>query len=559
MNKPASPNMSKIRKLLAALCHLKVDVYYLLCMLPFALPMVTFTQFAQDKYCLNEHKLGWEICKDLAELSDPDYEESKNSVLQSVTTLKNYQIITTTAPGILYPLFLGYWIDTYPNHLYGLLVIAPIGGFVANLICCYNCIRFDLAPTTILYSYVLEGLLGGLTVPMTGCYTIITRTTPSHLRSLRFAVMEFFISLSPSIATVAGGKLLTLDPWIPNQYRNYVAVFGLTSFFWGLASIWALIFLRDAGKQSIERSPSDDLETNPGINRQAEMRLSIRSLERPNIRVNSTKSKKDGLLSILADIFNPKSVTTMMKTCCRKRDNYGRAQIWHLIAMMTVVLISMKGEDSIGYQFTQKVLNWSADEYSDRYAFLSLAPPFGTTLATLILVPTLKLSDTVFGIIGSLSLVISLTLKGALLTSLGYYLAFATCIFSGLASISIRSILSRIIAPNEVGQLYCILSCIEGAGPMISSIFHSAIFKPTLAILPGMAWHADAIIMLYPLAVYIWFDITRSRWDKTYKLKAKPRKQIEPSKPEVTPNGPNAKVAENSIELDEKSSQQVKY
>lgn len=325
-----------------------------------------------------------------------------------------------------------------------------------------------------------------------------------------------------------------MKPWFPNQYRNYVAVFGLTSLLWGLASLWALIFMRDAGKCSIERSLSDELDSqkNPAISRQVEMRLSIRSLERPSIRVSSPVDKKMGLFSVLADIFNPKSVTTMLKTCCRKRDNNGRAQIWHLIAMMTVVLIAMRGEDPIGYQFCQKVLNWSADEYADRYAILSLAPPLGTTLATLILVPTLKLSDTVFGIMGSLSLVISLTIKGALLTSLGYYLAFATSIFSGLASISVRSILSRIIAPNEVGQLYCLLSCIEGAGPMISSIFHTAVFKATLAVLPGMAWHSDAIIMLYPLAIYIWFDLTRSKWDKMYKLKQsrKPKKpQLEPS------------------------------
>ncbi|XP_053201327.1 uncharacterized protein LOC128386331 [Panonychus citri] len=433
-----------------------------------------------------------------------------------------------------------------------------------ELISIYNVIYFESSIFNLLWGSIPYFMTGGFFIVMTGSYTYITRRTPAKYRAARFAVFELFMFTSMPLAIALGGKVLALKPWIIDQHRNYLAVFIIAFACKLIAMIWILLLLNDADKPledsdirldsngdkaqriNTNGSTQEDEITSPteqlkdwqdkernGIDNENNQHLDfndeqaieleplksenniVKSLELNGKEKHENMEKPTGCLPIMFDIFNPSTFTTMMKVCCRKRPNNGRAIIWNLMLAMNVMLIGHIGEGTIGFPFAQKVYHWDATYYSYISSMTMLIPTLINTILPIILIHKFHLADTTLAIIGSISLILSLTIKGGILESYAFFLSVIVGICGGLLPIAIRSIISRIIDQSEAGQVYALLACIESSGPMVASIVYSAIFNWTIKDLPGIVHHFVALTMFYPFIVSLWLDWTRQNWDST--------------------------------------------
>ena len=76
-----------------------------------------------------------------------------------------------------------------------------------------------------------------------------------------------------------------------------------------------------------------------------------------------------------------------------------------------------------------------------------------------------------------------------------------------MASIGIRSYLSKIIAKDELGKIFSLISAIDGSIPLLGSVFFTTIFTQTLDNFPGAVFDASAGLLLIPLFMLIFIDI----------------------------------------------------
>uniref|UniRef100_T1KLD2 Major facilitator superfamily (MFS) profile domain-containing protein n=2 Tax=Tetranychus urticae TaxID=32264 RepID=T1KLD2_TETUR len=536
---------------------LRLDVYFALFLFGLAIPSVTASQFIQDKFCINQLKLDPSQCLHLETLG-PEYEEIKNKVYAFSTIFKNYQHLITTPPGIILSVFMGYWIDSYPKHLKYLLALPCFGGFLSAIFAIYHVIYFELDVYSLLWLSVVHGLTGGFFIVMTGSYTYITRRTKAKYRAARFAILELFIFTSIPLATAIGGRLLTTKPWFGGQYRNYFAVFFISLVCKLSAMIWVLIFLNDADKtiddlDELDRAKNDikldltkPLPIKPGDEKMVEIELDPQKTDSVT-PVNENKEvmknmKPTGFIEIFLDIFNPSTVSNMIKVCCQKRPNNGRKILWNLMFAMNVMLIGHMGESTIGFPFAQKVYHWDAAYYSFITSVMMIIPTLSHSFLPIILIHKFHLPDTVLAIIGAVSLIFALIVRGGILESCAFYISTIIGLCAGLLPIAIRSIISRIIDQKEVGQVFALLACIESSGPMVASVVYSTLFSVTIQDFPGLVHHFAALTMFYPFAVVLWLDLTRHKWDKTAITELENKKKqkiIEKKESDSVNNNPN--------------------
>ncbi|XP_053211378.1 uncharacterized protein LOC128395018 [Panonychus citri] len=501
---------------------LRIDIYMMLFFISFSISGVSLNQLVEDKICLNELNLNQSICLNL-EHTDADQEEAKNYVLSTAAVFKNYQTIISTVPGMFLSLFIGYWIDTYPSHLKYILAAPALGGTIGSLIVIYNCLHFKLDFMFMLISDLIRGLSGGFATIYTGVYTYITRKTPAKFRAIRFAILEFFSFIATPISLYLGGYILTTDPWLDNQPRNYISVFLVSAICSTLAFFWVLIFVRDADSNGPESTLSDTKPKILIINDESSFSGSIdqETIDQPDRTITDSVITQNSLpqkgcfgnfCHVFADIFNITNVINMFRTCTRKRENGLRCRIWHSMLMCSVALLSYMGDSAIGFPFAQKVYHWDAKYYSNVSSVIILIPSLATSVLIPILIKRFHFTDTSLGIIGVISMIAGMIIRGGFLTSTAYFVATIAGMFSGLMPISIRAFLSRMISFDEIGQVFSLLSAIESCAPAISSLFYSTVFKLTISTYPGMVYLLAAILLFYPFTVMLWLDLTKASW-----------------------------------------------
>ena len=304
-------------------------------------------------------------------------------------------------------------------------------------------------------------------------------------------------------STTVGGSVLAMKPWFSGQHRNYIGVFIISIISSTVSALWVAILLDDAG------TSEEAMNNKNGPSSGDSPRNNHDELGKPDNSKNGPKSTK----SIILEVINIRNVSNTMNTAFKKRDHNGRFYLLFTMVSMAICLIGYMGENAIGFQFAQRVYHWNAEYYSFMSAFIIIIPAIVTIITPPILIHKFHFHDTVIGIIGSLSLVLSMFFRGLILNPAGFFVGIAFGSFMGLLPICNRAVIARIIKYNEIGQIYALLSCIESTGPLISSLFFSKLFNATINDAPGAVYIAAGFVVLFPLINMTWLFCTRKSWD----------------------------------------------
>jgi len=94
-------------------------------------------------------------------------------------------------------------------------------------------------------------------------------------------------------------------------------------------------------------------------------------------RVNDNKDIHKDIhpLRLLIDLNNIKD---MFGTCCKRRTNYVRLQIWLLFASTSIYLLAHVGPIIFLFAFVQKVYSWDSETYSNASTIDKLIVALGT-------------------------------------------------------------------------------------------------------------------------------------------------------------------------------------
>ena len=136
--------LSKIKLFLRFVSLLRVEVFMYLTALSLYIRLTPLDLLIQDKICFNKYNLSKDTCKNLPSLTQNETGyEFKSKILSEAVEYNMYQNIIQYAPGIVWALFLGAWIDRYNNGRKAVFIIGATTQCLEAIINWFNAYYFD--------------------------------------------------------------------------------------------------------------------------------------------------------------------------------------------------------------------------------------------------------------------------------------------------------------------------------------------------------------------------------------------------------------------------------
>ena len=134
---------SKIKSFLTFLWLLRVEVFMFFTAYSLYIRTTPLDLLIQDKICRNHYELNASICHDLPQKTDNETGHHKSDILSLAVQYNMYQNIIQYAPGIVWALFLGAWIDKYNNGRKMVFIIGSSTQCIEAIINWFNSYYFD--------------------------------------------------------------------------------------------------------------------------------------------------------------------------------------------------------------------------------------------------------------------------------------------------------------------------------------------------------------------------------------------------------------------------------
>lgn len=125
---------------------ISLDIFCFIVCFNFGFSDISLNQIVQDKICLNNLRLPPDICHNIQDRKD--YLTQAIDIYTHVTRWKSYVNFIGHFPGILVTIFLGKWLDRYPNMMKYVLVAQPLGNLVCCLIVLHQLFYFKIGKET---------------------------------------------------------------------------------------------------------------------------------------------------------------------------------------------------------------------------------------------------------------------------------------------------------------------------------------------------------------------------------------------------------------------------
>ncbi|XP_026494284.2 probable peptidoglycan muropeptide transporter SLC46 [Vanessa tameamea] len=367
-------------------------------------------------------------------------------------------IIESVAPAIL-SLFLGVWSDTHgrkPLVVWPLLGMSLSGG----LIVIYSMLE-SLGPWWFILTSIPVSLSGGFTAMFTGSYCYVSDITTKDKRSLRMTIVEASVSAGSVIGAVASSYVLRA---VGNVYLLLISA---------MLFVVAYVFTNVCLKESLANAVQGGIST----------------------------------------VLDIKLMKEMFVECFKKRPNHGRAQILLLTFANSLSIFLMYGLMSLEYMYTRQRLHWAIKQYTIYSAFNTTISFFGSFFGVILVQRLFKVTDLAFSIVAFSSSTAHYLIKTFATVSWHMYLASAISLFRGLSSPLIRSLLTKILPPQDIAKVFALMCTIEGISPLISPALYNSLYAFTISSFPGAIYVLSAAITTL-CGIFLGF-VQYFRWRQT--------------------------------------------
>ncbi|RWS16103.1 hypothetical protein B4U79_17886 [Dinothrombium tinctorium] len=478
----------------------KVELYVFLFIFAMAIKSVTIVQMYQDKLCAIDGGYRASFCKHL-NASDELEQQIKAEVLGKSSLFLIYQSLITTIPVTVVSLFIGPWVDKHFKALKILFMTTAIGSSLETIILMLNAFYFKWICTQTLFvmkgsqmmflSFIPTAVSGSAIHVAMAAFSYVPKTTSEKYRPIRFALLEFSIFIASPLGAYIGGVIIKVPTFkTKDDLQNYMGVFMTALFVQFILLLWT-IFVIDSNNYFTEDKHND--KDVPRVN--------------GNVEVANNQVTIETYWCVLKDLFDVQNVKQAFRTCFKRRPNGERKQLWLLFASLYIIVIMMIGDVAVMFQFTEKVFSWDASTYSTINAIGSIYSSFASVITVYVLLKKIKMNDISLALLGTLSFFVSNVLRGSILKPFGYYAALVFGCLGGLSSIGIRSYLSRLVAREELAQVFCLLASLEATVQLVASVVTASFFKVTVANYPGLVFQLLALINFFPLIALMYIDI----------------------------------------------------
>ncbi|XP_032676618.1 proton-coupled folate transporter-like isoform X2 [Odontomachus brunneus] len=374
--------------------------------------------------------------------------------------LMSKSFIESIFPSFL-SLFLGPWSDKHGRKP---VILSGYIGISLTYLLLSIMTHWNIAPWYLLLAYVPTALSGGLCVLILASLCYITDITNDSERSGHLAWLDALISLGLLIGLFSG-------PAVFEAY-GYIAVFSIATILCIVATLYILLCVPET------------------------------------IQSHSTGT--------ICKIFDFVLVKDLVRTCVEKRDGFNRSLVWSCIVCLTLLLITLQGEMTIGYLFASARLGWDVQEYSTYVGASVVLGILGTILGIKLMRQCAGLPEAIIAIISVTSSLGSALMRAFIWQSWHMYLSTSIGMFSDLARPMIRAILSKTVPVQDTGKIFSLTQSLETLLPFAAASLYTLLYSHYMPpVYPVPVWFLAAAFYIITIILLTHIQIEMIRRNNT--------------------------------------------
>jgi len=423
-------------------------------------------------------------------LDNGNYSEEQEYVQKTYSTIHTVTMLLKVIPPIIFSLFVGPWSDKFGRRN---LIILPLTGYIAyNLWFLINVIYFDELIAEYLMLEVFQYWPGGYMCLFMGSYSLISDHSSKESRTTRIAIFDFTFLGAMSIGMGISGKI--------NTAYGPAAIYVTGCVCQSLALLYAIFCVKEY------KLPNENPDN--GIERKQSLPVSTQLCQQKTIH----SDKKASLSSIMNLKYPKESLCAIFK----KRDGGVRHVVVMLVFLFGLYALQCMGVKMISLSYARNEFVWESTDYFNEWwssyksvqtvlncVSLGLVLPFLTHVVRLqdLTITAICLTSTLA------SLVCILLAKIPELL----YLSAVIKLFSEMTTTTIRSGLTKIIGPQDIGKVFACVASVQAIVELFGPVYH-AIYLGTIDWYPGFAYCVSAFVLIFMIVMTIYCRWFVSRW-----------------------------------------------
>jgi PCFT/HCP family folate transporter-like MFS transporter 1/3 len=214
------------------------------------------------------------------------------------------------------------------------------------------------------------------------------------------------------------------------------------------------------------------------------------------------------LIYQIKEITSKERMQEIVVTFRKYREKNGRKILWFLVLIPSLVVSTMHGVATLNYLYVREKFGWTLREWTIFESSNTFISALGLFIGLMVFKKVMKISDMKLAMFGLTLSVIDSTFKALATRAFHLYLSSGITLFRLLSMPMLRSIVSVVVAHDEIGKVYSLTTCFEalsglGAGPL-----YNAVYQNSFTTFPGAFYLLTAGIF----AINLILTIFVSRW-----------------------------------------------
>lgn len=418
--------------------------------------------------CLYTFGYDFFTCSHLDDKNSTETEQEIQPYVASI--LMTVNICNSLIPTIL-SLFLGPWSDKYGRKQ---VICCIFSGYTISmgwitLVSYFSENISTNSPWNYLFAQLPLMICGGQPTLVIVILCYITDQTDETNRSLRFTIVEIIIFMGVLIALASSSFIL--------QVSSATAVFCLSFAFIFAGTVIVTFF------------------------------------------VEETVHKKDdvGWVEQYKDLFTTSRITELFRVYVQKRSSNNRKILWTLMIILILANFTTQGSHTVFYLFTRQKFGWNLQDLTLYEATSMLLTIVGSIIALAVLKKFLNFSDLSLSILSLSSLAVDALIKTFASHSWHLYMASVVALFKIVSYPMLRSIMSTVVAKNEISVIYGVTTSMEAISGLAAAPLYAATYSATLLSFPSAFNLITATIFISTLILAFLI----ARWFRTADMNTK--------------------------------------
>ncbi|XP_063620968.1 lysosomal proton-coupled steroid conjugate and bile acid symporter SLC46A3-like isoform X2 [Cydia splendana] len=426
------------------------------------LAMITNQTLQLEKACRVNLNLGDEICTSLRNQDSNSSRVYEKQVQQYVAQRLAWKYILYSLLPCTILLFVGAWSDKTGSRVI-LMRVPMFADILATISTILNVVFFYALPVEvqIFADCLIIGLGGGWASFFLGMFSFIGDITSEENRTHRLGFVQYSAFVGIPIGLSLAGVIL--------KRYGYYAVYFTSLTMHILNTIYFIYKIKD-----------------------------------PERTEQQKKHDGRGFFYFLRLFFDFTNIKETMRVVFKNGPNNRRMRICILLGTVSILFGPMYGEIAVMYMSTRYRFGWDELQFSIYQTYNFVTHTIGTVFSLIVFSKILKWHDSMLGIISTISKIFGSFIYCFAATATIFYIAPLVEILNGTSLLAMRSIMSKLVAPDELGKVNSIFGLTENLMPLIYVPLYTTVYTRTMEVLPGAVFLMGACMSIPAIAVFSW-------------------------------------------------------